>query len=288
MICSLARKPHRSPTRHRHRDAGLGQWKSCAADPYGVLDLSLEISALRPHVGKSRLDRGVDLPGDKYEAVRSRSTRWRPLTRYESGTQSLGFAPTWRRIARLDAAAEASARLTLLKRRGRPSFASTFHEWQRIARCNAPGLGQRRSGGRGEPDPRRPLRTVRGVTHLRMYRPCELSHQLLGTTVGIIDHRLALRLDAEAALALLVGGDAIAGDELASVRGVPNCQPDGRLVAADSSSSGGNTSATNAATVAVWPLRFSKSSATGNEPLASALTWQDGDHSTAPVPPTPS
>ena len=50
----------------------LGQWKSCAADPYGVLEMSLEDFVAKWFV-RTPESRGwiaaVDLPGDKYEAM---------------------------------------------------------------------------------------------------------------------------------------------------------------------------------------------------------------------------
>ena len=50
----------------------LGQWKSCPADPYGVLDLSSENFGARWFV-RTAESRGwiaaVDLPDDKYEAM---------------------------------------------------------------------------------------------------------------------------------------------------------------------------------------------------------------------------
>ena len=50
----------------------LGQWKSCAADPYGVLDWSSENFGTKWFV-RTPESRGwiaaVDLPGDKYEAM---------------------------------------------------------------------------------------------------------------------------------------------------------------------------------------------------------------------------
>ena len=68
---------------------------------------------VRPHAGKSRLDRGGgsagrQIRGDDGQGRAARAgDRSRGMNRYP-----VFRSPTWRRIARLDAAAEASARLS--------------------------------------------------------------------------------------------------------------------------------------------------------------------------------
>ena len=50
----------------------LGQWKSCVADPYGVLDWSSENFGTKWFVRTPESHgwiAAVDLPGDKYEAM---------------------------------------------------------------------------------------------------------------------------------------------------------------------------------------------------------------------------
>ena len=68
----MAREPQKGSARHRHRI--LRTRKSCAADPYGVLEMSLEDFVAKWFV-RTPESRGwiaaVELPDDKY----SRSTR---------------------------------------------------------------------------------------------------------------------------------------------------------------------------------------------------------------------
>jgi len=57
----------------------LGQWKSCAADPYGVLEMSLEDFGTKWFV-RSPESRGwiaaANLPDDKYTAMMGRVARY--------------------------------------------------------------------------------------------------------------------------------------------------------------------------------------------------------------------
>ena len=74
----MARKPQRGRTRHRHRDCRASQWKSCFADPYGVLGVSSEDLGAKWFV-RSLDSRGwiseFDLPADKQQAVMDRAAQ---------------------------------------------------------------------------------------------------------------------------------------------------------------------------------------------------------------------
>ena len=157
---SQAAKRPRAPS--TSRSAELGQWKSCAADPYGVLDCvvgGFRHQVVRPHAGKSRLDRGGGSAGRQNEAMmdKRRAARAGDRSRRMSPVPSLS-SPHMAADCSVGCGGGSKRSSNTAESHRPPSLASTFHEWQRIARCNAPWPRPARSGGRGQSDPLRPVR----------------------------------------------------------------------------------------------------------------------------------
>ena len=116
---------------------------------------------VRPHAGKSRLDRGGGSAGRQIRGDdgQGRAARAGDRSRRMSPVPSLS-PPHMAADCSVGCGGGSKRSSNTAKSHRPPSLASRFHEWQRIA-GNAPWPRPARSGGRGQSDPRRPLRTVR-------------------------------------------------------------------------------------------------------------------------------